>query len=239
MAQGWPADRAGRGSNGKCRLKYRVDNVPWIWRPFWLFGSWLAGLAWWLVFRLAHLTCRIRYEGREHLEGRENFIYCLWHEYWFLWCVTFVRSHHRHVWMQHPAAYMKPVHVSLGLMGIRIVLGSGGEEGRRAADRLAEEVRRGASTTISPDGPDGPPHEFKKGVLQIALRGGVPVLPVRFVASPALVLPTWDRKIFPLPFARVTVVFDEPVQVTKEGFEEAARMLASRMTRQEGDRCRT
>jgi lysophospholipid acyltransferase (LPLAT)-like uncharacterized protein len=211
-------------------VSYRVDNVPWPLRPFWLAYSYLTGVAFWTLFLLLNLTCRIGARGTEHLEDRSNHIFCLWHGSWFPWFATFVLAHDRHVLMQHPAAFTKPVHVVLRLMGIRILLGSGGEEGRQAAERLVDHLRGGWSTAISPDGPAGPAGVMKKGVLHIALQSGVPVIPVRFVVSRGVNIPSWDGKRAPLPFSRITVIYGEPVIVTEENFEEAGRLLAARMS---------
>ena len=211
-------------------MAYRVDNVPKFCRPIWLACSWVLGLGAWLLLNLLNATCRVEIESRSDLEDRENFIYSLWHEFWFLWFVAFVRSHRRHAWMQHPAAYMKPVHIALQLMGVRVLFGSGGEEGREATATLVRLLREGWSTVISPDGPSGPARTLKKGVLHIALESQVPVVPVRLRAERAVRLRSWDRKPIPLPFTRINVVFDEPVIVTKSSFDGAGEVLAKRMS---------
>jgi lysophospholipid acyltransferase (LPLAT)-like uncharacterized protein len=125
---------------------------------------------------------------------------------------------------------MKPIHIGLKLMRIRVLLGSGGEEGRRAAKDLVNLLRKGWSTVISPDGPQGPQGVLKKGVLHISMQSGVPILPVRFVAPRTFALPSWDKKLLPLPLFKVTVVFGEPITVNESNFEEAAKLLADRMT---------
>jgi len=204
-------------------MSYRVDQVPALWRPAWLVWSWVLGVSWWSVVRLLHATCRVRVQG---MPAGEAFIYCLWHRDWPVWFIAFARSHHRQAFLQHPAAYMKPVHIGLELMGIRILLASSGEEARRASAALVELLEEGWSTVISPDGPAGPPQVLKKGVLHIALDSGVPVIPVRLTAKPAVRLPTWDRKLLPLPFARIAVTFGEPIHVTAETFEAAQQRLS-------------
>lgn len=211
-------------------MRFRVDDVPRLWRPLWLAYSWLVGSGLWVAAQLLHLTCRVGVEGRENLGGRDSFIYSLWHQSWFLWCVAFVRSHRWHAWMQHPAAYMKPIHISLQLMGVRVLLGSGGEEGRHAAAALVPLLRQGWSSVISPDGPSGPTRVLKKGVLHIALESGVPIVPVRCEARPCVRLRSWDRKLVPLPFARISVVFGQPLTVTEDTFADAGRLLAQRMS---------
>ena len=210
-------------------MRYRVDNIPKLWHPFWLGYSWAVALGIWLLLIMLHATCNIRVENRNYFNGQHSFIYSLWHRFWFLWAVSFVRSHHRQAWIQHPAAYMKPVHIGLRLMGIRVLLGSGGEEGRKAASELVGLLRQGWSTVISPDGPHGPQGILKKGILHIALQSRVQILPVRFIAPRTFVLPSWDRKPIPLPFSRVTVVIGEPITVTESNFAEAEELLVERM----------
>jgi len=214
-------------------MSYRVDNVPILWRPFWLAYSWIVGFGFWCVWNLLSLTCRIRFEGEQHLGARENHILSLWHESWFLYFTVFARSNRHHVWLQHPGAYMKPAHVALRLSGIRILLGSGGEEGREAARELVHWLRRGYSTAISPDGPRGPSRILKKGVLHLARDSGVPILPLRLSASPRL-RAGWDRKAIPLPWSRILVVYGAPIWVTDDNFEQAGRVLAKSMSESDG-----
>ncbi|MBW2543394.1 MAG: DUF374 domain-containing protein [Deltaproteobacteria bacterium] len=208
---------------------YRVDNVSAWWRPLWLAGSWLIGFGFWCVWNLLQLTCRIRFEGEPPRADAGNYIYSLWHESWFLYFVTFVRWHRRHVWLQHPYAYMKPVHVAMRLVGIGILLGSEGEEGREAARKLTAHLRDGGSTAISPDGPQGPRRVLKKGVLHLARDSGVPILPLRFSANRAL-RAGWDRKYLPFPWSTITVACGSPIAVTDDNFEQAGQMLAAFMT---------
>jgi lysophospholipid acyltransferase (LPLAT)-like uncharacterized protein len=130
--------------------------------------------------------------------------------------------------MSHPAAYMKPVHVVFRMMGAeRLLLGSSGQEGRQAANEIAHLVRSGYSTTISPDGPSGPPRILKKGVLHISLQSGVAVVPLTISSSRFISWPSWDSKKFPLPFSRIKVIVHEEVHVNKGNVNEANIRIAS------------
>lgn len=128
--------------------------------------------------------------------------------------------------MSHPAAYMRPAHVMFRRMGVsEVVLGSSGEEGRRAANQIAHLVAEGCSTTISPDGPYGPARVLKKGVLHIAVQSGVPIVPLTIRSSRFLRLRTWDDKRFPLPFSRITVTVQEPIVVESWNLDEAGARI--------------
>lgn len=206
--------------------KYRVDNVPLLLQPVFMLYGYSVGLAQFAYSCLIHWTCRIRYEGRELLAADRNCIYAVWHGDLQSYFCTFLR-HRQHSWMMHPSWHLKPVQICMRLCGIdRIILGSSGHGGREAAERLINELRAGRCSGIAPDGPAGPSRVAKRGVGHIALKAGVPIVPLRFTLSRALELPTWDRKRLPLPFSTITLRFGRPIAVDTENFEAAIRELS-------------
>lgn len=215
-------------------MHYRVDTVPrWI-RPTYLAATWICGSVFYLYYVVCRVTSRMTFEGATHGDLSRQAIFCMWHESWWSYFTLFIRYRSPHAVMSHPAAYMKPAHVMFRLMGVKaVVLGSSGEEGRQAANRLAALVRNGYSTNVSPDGPYGPPKVLKKGVLHIALQSGVPIVPLTIRPSRYVSLPTWDSKKIPLPFGRIRVVVHEPVRVTTDNFDEARSRLVSALGEQE------
>lgn len=205
---------------------YRVDTVPWYWKPpYWIYGYGLGVLLrLWILF--VGLTSRIERRGRTP-EG--PVILALWHENWFVFFCTFLRLP-THVWINHPWWYMRHIHVALRMSGIRLILGSTGNDGREAADRLVERLRAGASTAISPDGPYGPFRVLKKGVLHVALQSGLPIVPVRFRVTPDVRMRSGDRRVMPLPFSKIIVEYGEPWRVTSENFSAMDKQVADGMT---------
>jgi lysophospholipid acyltransferase (LPLAT)-like uncharacterized protein len=115
---------------------------------------------------------------------------------------------------------MKPIHLILHFAGIRkIILGSTQFSGRRAADELVEYLKKGYSTVILPDGPNGPPLTPKAGVFHISLKSNVPIVPIKFDGSNFFESKSWDRKKWPVPFSLIRVEFMKPIQVTADNFE--------------------
>src|SRR5262245_52942883 len=203
-------------------MRYRVDTVPWPLRPLFLAVTWTLGSLFYLYSALSRFTSQILIEGPGNHDLSQHAIFCMWHESWWSYFVVFLRYPSPHVVINHPAAYMKPVHVVFQLMGLRhLLLGSSGEEGRRAASELARLVRAGYSTTISPDGPYGPPRVLKKGVLHVAVSSGVPIVPLTVSCAHSVPVKSWDSKKFPLPFNRFTVNVHEPIPVTRDTFDDA------------------
>ena len=209
-------------------MRRRVDSIPWWIRPPYLAVSGALGLVFYLYYSLCRLTSRIAIEGPGDYDLSQHAIFCLWHESWWSYLVVFLRYPSAHAMINHPAAYMKPIHVMFRLMGLkRLLLGSSGEEGKRAVNELALLVQKGCSTTISPDGPNGPPRILKKGVLHVALRSGVPIVPLTISSSHFVPWPSWDSKKFPLPFSRVNVVVHKAIRVTQWNFEEVSQRIVN------------
>ena len=128
--------------------------------------------------------------------------------------------------MQHPAWYMKPIHVLLGLIGVKkLALGSSGHDGRKAADELVGYLQSGYSTVLLPDGPNGPPKVLKRGILHIAHQTHVAIVPLRLAASRFLVIKTWDRKKIPMPFSKVRIRVGRPITVNELTFDRAEQKL--------------
>jgi lysophospholipid acyltransferase (LPLAT)-like uncharacterized protein len=94
---------------------------------------------------------------------------------------------------------------------------------------LIRQARAGRPVAILPDGPRGPAGRAKPGVIAVARASGALLVPIGVSASPAKQFGSWDRAILPLPFARVTCSYGEPIQVPKKATGEALEELRSEL----------
>ena len=113
-------------------------------------------------------------------------------------------------------------------LGIHAVRGSSTRGGVGGLRGLLAARERGEDLAVVPDGPRGPRHRAKPGVIQIARATGLPLIAVGAAARPARRLGSWDRLQLPLPFARVALVASTPVPVPRGGDEasEGATLAA-------------
>ena len=86
----------------------------------------------------------------------------------------------------------------------------GGEEGVMDMLRQAEE---GRLIGITPDGPRGPAESLKPGLVYLASRSGLPIVPIATASRRCWRLRSWDRFRVPRPFTRVVVAYGEPIPV--------------------------
>jgi lysophospholipid acyltransferase (LPLAT)-like uncharacterized protein len=120
------------------------------------------------------------------------------------------------------------------LYGAHVVRGSGSYTGMRAVRGVYNAiVKQGISPTITPDGPRGPRFKMKPGAIFTAQITGKAVVPIAYAARPARLLKTWDKFVFPAPFARVRIAIGEPYvppkRMTDEEMAAAQQELERRL----------
>jgi lysophospholipid acyltransferase (LPLAT)-like uncharacterized protein len=109
------------------------------------------------------------------------------------------------------------------LLGIRSVAGSSSRGGGSALLELIKRARAGADIGFTPDGPRGPRHQCKDGVVAAAQKTGLPVVPFSYSVDRKWQLRSWDGMIIPKPFSRGVVIIGEPIAVTEGDDTEMAR----------------
>src|SRR3954468_17250004 len=119
------------------------------------------------------------------------------------------------------------------LFGFRPVRGSTSRKGSRALMEMAQLLESGIDVLITPDGPRGPVYELNSGIIFLAQKTGVPIMPINFEYSNVWRAKNWDGFFVPKPFSKVRVVFDNLYQVratsTDEEFEAERLRLQETM----------
>jgi lysophospholipid acyltransferase (LPLAT)-like uncharacterized protein len=115
---------------------------------------------------------------------------------------------------------------SLELLGYRVFRGSSSRGGARGLIRLIRAVRtEGLQAALAVDGPKGPIYEVKPGIVTLALKTGLPIIPVVVRTDRAWpIRGAWNRSYIAKPFARITAHYGTPI-VVQEGDDVAGRCV--------------
>jgi len=100
--------------------------------------------------------------------------------------------------------------------GAEVIRGSANQSGALALRDQHAMMKKGYSIVTTPDGPQGPQHELKTGVMVMARVGSVPIIPVSCAADRAWHLDSWDSFMIPKPFSRVVIGVGEPYAIPRE-----------------------
>jgi lysophospholipid acyltransferase (LPLAT)-like uncharacterized protein len=186
-------------------------------------------VATWVVARVIQVSGRswrlIEIERDQVERGRRDggVIYAFWHGRMMVPAYTHRRRGIHVLISEHrDGEYIDRVIRRLGFGSVR---GSTTRGGAKALFGMAGAGHRGHDLAVTPDGPGGPRFRFQTGVLSIAQRTGLAVIPAGVAAHPCLVLRSWDRFVIPLPFCRCVIVYGEPVIVPRDCTREALERL--------------
>jgi len=98
--------------------------------------------------------------------------------------------------------------------GYTVVRGSSSHGGVRALLSLKKAVEAGHPAAFAVDGPHGPAFHAKPGLLFLAEKLELPLVPVATSAQPAWILArTWCRYLLPRPFARCVAIVGKPISL--------------------------
>jgi lysophospholipid acyltransferase (LPLAT)-like uncharacterized protein len=123
-----------------------------------------------------------------------------------------------------------------GRLGMGSVRGSSSRRGATAMRELLDRVAEGYDIAITPDGPRGPRYEMGSGLVYLAQKAGLPVIPCHARFHGAIRLKTWDRFAIPRPFARLDVTLGEALRVAPDDADlEAERKRIESVLRAEAD----
>ena len=158
-----------------------------------LFGAWLIRL--WMG------TMRFRFDapdGAFHPADPDvsRFIYTFWHE-GLLFPVT-MKTRVTTLISQHADGEL--IARTCRHLGINAARGSTTDGGAEGLLGLARASRR-SHLAVTPDGPRGPRHRVKLGVVTLAACTGLPILPCGIAYSHAWRLRSWDRFALPKPWS--------------------------------------
>jgi lysophospholipid acyltransferase (LPLAT)-like uncharacterized protein len=178
------------------------------------------------VIRVLYATIRWEVIGPAGADEDKQVIYAFWHGRMLMLPVYYRALRNR------PPLYMlisqhgdgRLIAFAIRLLGIHSVAGSSTRRGMAATLELVRRLDEGVAIGITPDGPKGPRHVCKRGVVTMARHSGVAIRPVSYSAEDRWILPSWDGMIVPKPFSRGVIVLGEIIKPTPDVVEEDFRV---------------
>jgi lysophospholipid acyltransferase (LPLAT)-like uncharacterized protein len=183
--------------------------------------TWFIG---WLAATLLRALARtVRFDGHVESTGTDpsvatarGAIYALWHD-----AILIPLARHNATRPRIAALVSRHQDGSyltefLRRQGIRAVRGSTSRGGDRALRALMNQ-ENDWHIFITPDGPRGPEHVIKEGIVYLASRTGRPIVPIASQASSAwCVRGRWTGMWVPKPFSRCHYLLGTPIHVAPD-----------------------
>lgn len=113
-------------------------------------------------------------------------------------------------------------------MTIKTARGSSSRGGVKALIKAVQMMRKEKRIVcITVDGPRGPRHEVKEGIIHLAKIGKAQIVPVRLFMNRYKAFNSWDRFQLPLPFSKVEIVYGEPFNPLEGEFADDKELIIS------------
>src|SRR4051812_4442389 len=109
--------------------------------------------------------------------------------------------------------------------------GSTSRGARKAMLQLVRDMARGKPAGFTVDGPRGPARVAQPGALWLGGATGNPVLPFHLEASSHWTMGSWDSTQVPKPFATVSLVVGEPLEIPRRASDAALEVARIELER--------
>jgi lysophospholipid acyltransferase (LPLAT)-like uncharacterized protein len=76
---------------------------------------------------------------------------------------------------------------------------------------------------IAPDGPRGPKEKISEGIIKIAKKSKIPIIPIGFWSSKNFQLNSWDSFLISKPFSRCSFVWGEAMVIPEDSTDQEIR----------------
>ena len=190
-------------------------------------SRWLTKVAVWCILlglRMLYATCRRKYVAIEpdtnayNDLGTTRHLYCVWHDQIAMVLFTGRPKNSAGLVSKHQdGTYVADV---MRMRGIVPVRGSTNRGAAKALRQLMDAIKN-YHVTITPDGPRGPRHELKPGIVFLASQSGRRIAPTAFACRRSWSIKgSWTDMMLPKPFTRVYAFVGTSLEVPANASRE-------------------
>ena len=165
----------------------------------------------WILMNVLGKTLRIRIINLVDYIN-DQYVYAFWHGEQF---VPFYVNKKMNVVIM--SSMSKDGEIQSGILenfGYIAVRGSSSRGAEKALVETLRYAKKGYKVAFAVDGPKGPLHKVKPGILFISQRLGIPLVPLCGFAKNVKVLDrAWDKYKIPIPFSKAIIIYGNPIKI--------------------------
>ena len=190
-------------------ITFSQKMVSWFAYVYSVFLGWTTRIYWFKTDEFLELE-----------KQGKNYIYCIWHNQQLFLLYPFRGQKVAALISQSKdGEYIARV---LPYFGMKAVRGSSTRGGARALIEMIRAVREGYHPMLTPDGPRGPIYQVHPGILYLARKTGLPIIPAATALSHKFKVNSWDKMRIPLPFGKTAFFYGKTMYITQDTDLKAA-----------------
>jgi lysophospholipid acyltransferase (LPLAT)-like uncharacterized protein len=175
--------------------------------------------------KLLKYTLQIKVQAHPDYKNDQPYLFAFWHGKQLLPVLQLVRHNTPNTALVSPSRDGELLAVWLQKLGYDIVRGSSRDNNVRSTVQLLQRLQAGHSVGFGVDGPIGPMYQVKPGIIYMAQKCNIPIVPLGSAFSRKwLFNKAWDHYQVPKPFARAGYYIGEPIIINKNTDLERANI---------------
>lgn len=170
----------------------------------------------WLV-HLWSITLKYQRHGFDNISGARNehgvVVFAIWHDE--LFPLGYLHRNEGVVAVVSQSNDGEMIARLLAHFGFNLARGSSNRGGVKALINAYKHMKKEKLDSVfTVDGPTGPRHVVKDGVVYLATKARAPIIPVRVrMFRKKIFHKAWDKFQLPMPFSKIDVHYGEPVHI--------------------------
>lgn len=173
-----------------------------------------------LLLKLILYTCRVHHINKEYIDeyilGDKKVVITTWHRCAVYFLLKYGKVHPMVLFsLSRDGDLLADFAKRVGVIPAR---GSSTRGGKEGSEQLVSFLNSGGSVVATvADGPTGPALRAKPGLVRIAQKSGVHLMPLIWSATKVWMFSrAWDKMIIPKPFSKIVVYASEPYLIPQE-----------------------
>ncbi|MCX5774352.1 MAG: lysophospholipid acyltransferase family protein [Fusobacteria bacterium] len=171
-----------------------------------------------VILKLLKMTIKVYlYKSKDYVEGG-TYIYVFWHQYLYGPSVSIDKIRVEKIaTLASPSNDGEIISTVLKNFGYKVVRGSSNDKNVGSLLSLIKLLKKGYSIGTPVDGPKGPIFEVKPGLVYLAQKTGIPIVPIGLAYSNYWSFEkAWDKFKLPKPFSKIAGTLLEPIYIPSE-----------------------
>ena len=188
----------------------------------------------WLLINFVGLTSKIKIINATQVkrlkQQGKNVIYALWHGRMFL-PIWVLRKQNIYV-VVSPSRDGEYLHRIISRFGYQSIRGSTSKNPSRTLVQVFNKLKEENDVGLASDGPLGPVQKVQPGIIWLARKTGLPIIPITFGSRRKRFLASWDKFLLPFPFNSHIFIYGELIFVSPtDDLESKAKELENELNR--------
>lgn len=169
-------------------------------------------------------TLRIKTYHHPDYDPTKQYLFCFWHGKQLLPVLQCVQHQTKRGALVSASRDGSLLEAWLFKLGYDVIRGSSRHQGVSSLKGMVRALKQGYSIGFGVDGPTGPIYQIKPGIIYMAQKLGIEIIPVGSAFSKKWVTKAWDKYEIPKPFARAGYYLGKPIQIAQDACPESSRL---------------